>query len=209
MDTNFLKFSDNKIRKKVEAIIIDQKLKEKQKSEKITSLIIETLTLGKKLSESFIREIHQYLEGYYFAQFQNLSLDFIRQFQNKKLYGYNWINVIKCNNNIDIHFYEQFKQKLNWVEVSRVPFRFPLDFLQRNKEKVDWFWLSNNINLTEQFIDKFADQDLDWQYITNNFDLTEQFIDKYCTKLNMCNIIYDKRFKFSNKFKQNHPLYFL
>ena len=209
MVTNFLNFVDNKIRKKVETIILDQKTKEEQKSKKITSLIIETLTLGKFLSQSFIREIHQYLEGYYFAQFQNLSLDFIRQFQNKKLYGYNWVNVVKCNNNVNINFYQQFKEKLNWVQVSRVPFRFPLDFLQRNKEKVDWFWLSNNINLTQQFIDKFADQDLDWQYITNNFDLTEQFIDKYCSKLNMCNIIYDKHFKFSNKFKQNHPLYFL
>lgn len=208
MDIEFLKFSDNKFRKKIEPIILDQNLKESQKKSKITSGFIQYLLLGKQFSESFVREISCYLDQYYMLQNDHININFLRQFRGR-LKNQDLTNYLKQSKNKNIKIYQEFKDKIDWFYVSKIPFRFTLDFLEKYKDKIYWFWLSNWYNLTQEFIDKFANQDLDWQYITNNFDLTEQFIQKYHKHLNMYEIIYGMNFKFSKEFKQKHPLYFL
>lgn len=208
MECNFLKFSDNKFRKKIEPIILDQKLNDSQKKSKITSGFVQYLLLGKHFSESFVREISGYLDQYYMVQNDHININFLRQFRDR-LKNQDLTNYLKQNKNKDIKIYQEFKDKIDWLYVSKIPYRFSFDFLQKYKDKIYWFWLSNWYNLTQEFIDKFANQDLDWQYITNAMDLTEQFIEKYHDKLNMYEIIYNKQFKFSNEFKKKHPLYFL
>lgn len=208
MECKLLKFSDNKFRKKIEPIILDQKLKDGEKKARISSLLVQYLLLGKHFSQSFIREIIDYLDSYYMVQNEHVNLNFLRQFDDR-LKNHDLTNFLKQNKNKNIKIYQEFRDKINWFEVSKIPFRFSFDFLQKYKDKIYWFWLSNWYNLSQEFIDKFANQDLDWQYITNNFDLTEQFIQKHLKKLNMYEIIYNKHFQFSNEFKNNHPLYFL
>lgn len=208
MECKFLKFSDNKLRKKIEPIILDQKLKETQKITRISSLFVQYIYLGKHISQSFIRQISPYLDSYYLVQNDQTDINVIRQYRDR-LRSYDFITYLKENKNIDINFFEQFANEINWSEVSQIPFRYNLDFLQKYKDKISWYFLSKWYNITQEFIQRFQNQDLDWQYITDAMDLTEQFIQKYQSKLNMKQIVCDKQFEFSNQFKKKYPLYFL
>ena len=182
MDTNFLKFSDNKIRKKVEQFILDKDLTEKQRMQRVTSTIMQYLYKGRNVSESFYREFADYIDFYFICNLYHISIDFFRQ-HKKHLNTYNWYNIIIRNDHIDLNHLIEFKQQIGWKNISRARVKFSQDFVQRWRNEIDWYWISNNQHMTEQFIEQHINEDLDWKYIKQNFELSEEFKQKYKDKL--------------------------
>ena len=182
MDTEFLKFSDNKIRKSVNQFILDDKLTEKQRVQRITSTIMQYLYKGRNVSEAFYREFADYIDFYFIANLYHISHDFIRQ-HKKHFTNYDWYNIIIRNESVDQKYLKEFKKQIGWSNISRARVKFSQEFIERWRDELDWDWISQNQFLTEQFIDDHAMENLDWGYITKNFTLSPEFIQKHKDKI--------------------------
>lgn len=182
MDTNFLKFSDNKIRKKIEGYILNQKLTQKQRMQQVSSTIMQCLYNGRHVSESFYREFADYIDFYFIANLYHISKDFIRQ-QRKHLTNYDWFNIILRNEAVNQEYLIEFKKQIGWQNISRARVKFSQEFIKRWRDELDWNWISQNQYLNEQFIDAHAKEGLDWNYISKNFNLSQEFKQKHKDKL--------------------------
>lgn len=72
---------------------------------------------------------------------------------------------------------------MEWVSANpNIDMKFILD-----NPQIKWKWyngISKNPNLTMYFIDQFPEEEWNWNYISQNLFITREFIDKYEYKLN-------------------------
>ena len=182
MDTNFLKFSDNKLRKKLECYILNQDLTHEQLVERVTSTIMQFLFKGRNVSEALFRQFIDYIDFYYICNLNYISKDFIRE-NLKYINQYNWFTIITRNESVNQAYILQFKDKIGWDNISKARVRFGQEFIERWKNSLDWHWISNNQHMTEQFIEQHINEDLDWKYIAQNFNLSQEFKQKHKDRL--------------------------
>lgn len=181
MATQFLKFSDNKVRKKIQGYITDDSITVKDRIEKVTSIILQYQNNGRYLSESFFREYKDYIDWTYVWDLSYISTDFIRE--NVNLLGdYQWTRILDKNCQVNSSFVEELKEKIGWKNISKSNIILDTSFVERNKEKINWFEISSNINATEEFIEEHIDEDLDWRWIFSNYILSEDFLKKHTDK---------------------------
>lgn len=87
---------------------------------------------------------------------------------------------------VDYPLPEAFAEKyLNFLpqrEVMRNN-KFSEEFLERNKDRITWYYVCRFQTLSEEFIERFAeDRITDWDCILNNQNLSKEFKEKHRSK---------------------------
>lgn len=182
MVTQFLKFSDNKVRKKIQGYITDDNITNRDRIEKVTSIILQYQNNGRYLSESFFRQYKDYIDFTYIWDLSYLSVDFIRQHVNS-IDNFEWSKILDKNYQMNDQVINELKQNIGWKNISNSNIVLSTSFVQRNKEKIDWFQISKSINATEQFLQNHINEDLDWRWIVSHYILSEEFIEKHKDKI--------------------------
>ena len=112
----------------------------------------EGISLYQNLSEDFIREFQYRVHWRNISEYQTLSEDFIREFK----YKVNW-DKISVYQTLSEDFIREFKTVVNWDKIS---FSQTLseDFIRKFKAKVNWDNISIYQKLSEDFIKEFQDK---------------------------------------------------
>jgi hypothetical protein len=139
------------------------------------------------LSEDFIREFQDKVDWSFISRYQKLSEDFIRQFQDKV----NW-NMISFYQKLSEDFIREFQDKVDWYNISCNQ-KLSEDFIREFQDKVDWNCISKYQKLSEDFIREFQSK-LNWYYICYNEEL--QVLDKFCED-------FDKKLCYDNIWRIN------
>lgn len=103
------------------------------------------------------------------SEHQNLSEEFIREFQDKV----NWLPISKYQK-LSESFIREFRDKVNWLLIS-IYQSLSEDFIREFQDKVDWYHISTRKKLSESFIREFKDY-VDWELISMFQKLSENFI---------------------------------
>jgi hypothetical protein len=101
-------------------------------------------------------------------------------------YGEIW-NCISHNQNLSEDFIREFQNNVGWYCISEYQ-KLSEDFIIEFQNKIIWFIISRSQVLSEKFIKKFQDK-LDWDDISQYQKLSEKFIWKFIDKVNLINII--------------------
>jgi hypothetical protein len=148
------------------------------------------------LSEDFIREF-QNKKRFSWSNIpkkQKLSEDFIEEFQDKKL---NWIHI-SANQKLSEDFIRKFKNKVDWCNVSYNQ-KLSEDFMREFQDKISWFHVSYFQNLSEDFMREFQDK-IYWYHISIKQKLSEDFIREFKDKVDWDRI--SKYQKLSKEFRE-------
>jgi len=104
-----------------------------------------------------IKEFPNKVNFYNITEYQDLSEDFIRKFQDK------------------------FDEDC-WIEISYGQ-DLSEEFIREFQDKVDWYWISKNQNLSEEFIIEFRNK-IDWNRLRLNDQVKNNYINKLETRKN-------------------------
>lgn len=99
------------------------------------------------------------------------------------IYAIDYNNVIFTE-----QFLREFENDIHWIAVNDHQ-KITIDFIREYKDILDtgfWDWISWNFDLTNQFIDEFANK-LNWKIISGK-GLTEDIILKYIDRIDWTNI---------------------
>ena len=111
------------------------------------------------------------------SQYQQLSLDFIKEFQNKV----NW-ESISSRQKMSEEFLKEFKHKIYWDKISIFQ-KLSENFIREFQDEVSWNCVSKYQKLSENFIRESQDK-IDWTYISKYQKLSENFIREFKDKVN-------------------------
>jgi hypothetical protein len=128
------------------------------------------------LSEDFIREFQDKVHWFCISEYQKLSEDFIKEFKDKV----DW-NYISIYQNLSEDFIKEFQDKVDWDWTSKYQ-NLSEDFIREFKDKVDWNYISEYQNLSEDFIREFQDQ-VNWSHIEEYQNLSEDFRKEFDFKI--------------------------
>ncbi len=98
-----------------------------------------------QLSEDFIREFQDKVNWEYISWRQKLLEDFIKEFKNKV----NW-DLISQYQILSEDFIKKFQNKVNWIKIS-IHQKLSEDFIKEFQDKIDWHWFKINKKLSEKF----------------------------------------------------------
>jgi hypothetical protein len=104
----------------------------------------DEISIDYKLSEDLIRKYYVPLHKNRLInifQYQELSEEFIREFQNE-----NYINYISSYQELSEDFIIEFKDKVNWRYISTSQ-RLSENFIYKNEDKIDFYYLLFNKDL--------------------------------------------------------------
>lgn len=135
------------------------------------------------LSENFIREFQHNLDWPLISSFHKLSENFIREFQDKVV----WKNI-SSEQKLSENFIREFNNEVNWNYIS-IYQKLSEKLIREFQDKVDWHWISKSQKLSEEFIREFNDK-VDWYYIPIYQKLSEEFIKEFNLKINSDNWLY-------------------
>ncbi len=135
------------------------------------------------LSENFIREFQHNLDWSLISSFHKLSENFIREFQDKVV----WKNI-SSEQKLSENFIREFNNEVNWNYIS-IYQKLSEKLIREFQDKVDWHWISKSQKLSEEFIREFKDK-VDWYYIPIYQKLSEEFIKEFNLKINSDNWLY-------------------
>ena len=95
---------------------------------------------------------------------------------------------------------------ISWYGLSQNP-NITEEFIEANHQKIDWYWLSDNPSISTDFIEKHLDHEWDWSKISRKTNLTKNFITKYQNQLDWdyisANPICDMEFLLTHSDKMN------
>jgi hypothetical protein len=128
---------------------------------------------------------------YWISQYQPLSEDFIRKYQDKV----NWYWISK-HQHLSEDFIREFKDKVIWYWISANQ-HLSESFIREFKNKVNWDCISSNQPLSESFIREFKDK-VYWSNISQYQPLSESFIREFSLKISTDNWLYK-----STEYKKN------
>ena len=83
---------------------------------------------------------------------QNLSEDFIQEFQDKVDWGY-----ISMFQKLSEDFIREFQDKVYWYNISTYQ-KLSESFIRDFQDKVRWYFISKHQKLSNEFIDEFKDR---------------------------------------------------
>ena len=133
------------------------------------------------LSEDFIREFQDKLYWCYISQFQHLSENFIREFQNKVL----WDQI--CGHQyLSEDFIREFQDKVHWGFISRHQI-LSEGFIREFHNRINWIAISIEQHLPEDLIRKFQNK-VHWGFICMYQNLSEDFIKEFQDKMHWSSI---------------------
>ena len=115
------------------------------------------------------------------SKHQNLSEDFIREFQDKV----NWCYISVCQK-LSESFIREFQDKVNWCYISACQ-KLSESFIREFQDKVYWYEISEYQKLSESFICEFQDK-VDWWYISEYQKLSNEFIEEFKNRLDFYEI---------------------
>ena len=117
---------------------------------------------------------------------QNLSENFIREFQDKVYW-----DSISMRQKLSESFIREFQDKVNWYIISEWQ-NLSEDLIREFQDKVDWYWISIYQKLSEDFIREFRNK-VFWGLISEYQKLSESFIREFQDKVDWNEIsIYQK-----------------
>jgi hypothetical protein len=106
------------------------------------------------------------------SQYQKLSEEFIKEFQDKV----NWESV-SIYQKLSEEFIKEFQDKVNWESVS-IYQKLSEEFIKEFQDKVDWYFVSANQKLSEEFIKEFQDK-VNWESVSRYQRLSVRFRRKF------------------------------
>lgn len=121
-----------------------------------------------EMTEEFIREHYQDHEWDWSDIYMNLSIDFIRQFQD--VIPWRYVSEYKVLLDKDFH---EFKNKINWGVASSYQKLSP-ETLNRFEEYLDYTYLGTNTKLPEEFVLKHKD-DVNWRVMVTYQTFSKNF----------------------------------
>ena len=157
----------------------------------ITKIEWENISKSQNLSEDFIREFQDKVYWYDISMYQKLSEEFIREFQNKV----NWVLISK-HQKLSESSIRECQDKVKWLYIS-IYQKLSESFIREYQDKVYWFCISKSQKLSEDFIREFQDN-VDWYNISMSQKLSESFIREFQDKVYWWHI--SKQQKLSNEF---------
>jgi hypothetical protein len=110
-------------------------------------------------------------------------------------------------NKLEYYFLNKLENGENKVRNLWCNPNVSLIFIENNFDKVnDWYRVSQNPNLTEEFIEKYLDKNWSWSCIFSKFSL--EFIEKHLDKARICwfynvNVTYSRK-KLTPEFVERH-----
>jgi hypothetical protein len=171
-----------------------------QTSKKINQLLLfDNIS---KLPYNVIKDVDSVipLSWWWISEYQKLSEDFIREFQDKVEWDY-----ISGYQKLSEDFIREFKDKINWHWISSNQ-KLSEDFIREFKDRVNWNLISRYQKLSEDFIREFKDK-VDWVYISWCQKLSEDFILENLSKINIENILCNKNIE--KPFKNDALKYYM
>ena len=149
------------------------------------------ISIHQNLSEDFIREFQDKVSWDCISKYQNLSESFIHEFQDKV----DW-NLISIYQKLSEDFIHEFQDKVDWLGISTYQ-KLSESFIREFQDKVRWNWISERQELSEDFIREFQDK-VCWLLILKYQKLSESFIREFQHKVDWVFIsVYQK---LSNEF---------
>ena len=133
----------------------------------------------------------------YISEFQKLSEEFIREFQDK----IDWYNI-SIYQKLSENFIREFQDKVDWFYISKYQ-KLSEEFIREFQDKIDWYNIFKYQKLSENFIREFQDK-VDWDFVSKYQNLSENFIREFQDKINWNNI--SKYQKFSPEFIKEFDL---
>lgn len=147
------------------------------------------------LSEDFIREFQDDVNWDWISIRQKLSEDFIREFQDMV----SWYEI-SIHQNLSEDFIREFQDMVVWNLISMCQ-KLSEDFIREFQYKVDWWCISRYQKLSEDFIREFQDR-VDWYWISRYQKLSEPFISEFKDKLHISEIKDSWHYKTTEEKKQ-------
>ena len=136
----------------------------------------EVISAYQNLSEDFIREFQDKVNWSYISKYQKLSETFIREFQDKVSWG-----NISWYQKLSEDFIREFKYEVGWYGISSRQ-NLSENFIREFQYEVAWEGISEYQKLSEDFIREFQDE-VDWSRISENQKLSESFIREFQDKV--------------------------
>ena len=132
-------------------------------------------------SDARIREMiktnHMEINWFHISEYEKLSEDFIREFQE----DVHWFCI--CRKQIlSENFIREFQNKVEWNELSRFQ---PLskDFIKEFIDKIDWCWLPLSFNISSETFFLFSHYyDLNWVCNQNKKEIVIKLREQYPKK---------------------------
>ena len=138
------------------------------------------------LSENFIREFQHNLDWSLISSFHKLSENFIREFQHKVV----WKNI-SSEQKLSENFIREFQDDVNWERISKYQ-KLSENFIREFKDEINWYWIPKYQKLSEEFIREFKNK-VNWHWISKSQKLSEEFIREFKDKVDWYYIsIYQK-----------------
>jgi hypothetical protein len=109
------------------------------------------------------------------SQFQKLSEEFIKKYNNKVYWIY-----ISIYQKLSESFIERNIDNVIWRYISEYQ-KLSESFIEKYSDKVNWDRISEYQTLSEELIEKHINK-VDWWYISKFQKLSESFIEKYSDK---------------------------
>jgi hypothetical protein len=137
--------------------------------------------LNKELNANY--ESLEEVNWVYISEYQKLSEDFIREFQNEV----DW-NCISIFQKLSENFIREFQNEVDWNCIS-IYQKLSENFIREFQNEVDWDYISENQELSEDFIREFQDN-VDWNCISKYQNLSGDFIKEFNLKIDEDNWLY-------------------
>lgn len=156
------------------------------------------------LEEDYIRKNANTLPWNYISRFQPLSLNFIREYQDR----IDWREL--CQNDkigFTLDFVREFEDKVSWIKISEqdVIAKDENAIIEFNK-KINYTALGTNINnFTPELLERF-EEEFDWIIIDPNL-YSEEFIDRHSHQLRIKAISFREKRTWSEWFLRKYNKY--
>lgn len=141
------------------------------------------------------RELITRVQWNYISEYQELSEDFIREFQDEV--NWRWVSEYQ---KLSESFIRKFRNKVDWTVISAYQ-KLSNEFIEEFQDKVDWNKISIFQKLSEPFIRKFKDK-VDWCRISIYQKLSNEFIEEFKDRLNLSRIKDSWHYKTTEEKKQ-------
>lgn len=153
------------------------------------------------LSKEFCLKHKHRVDWYYLSTKKWVTVDFIREYSE----FVNWRSICSIRTSFPIEFIREFAPKLAWYYVFKYE-ELSEDVLRQYCHlytEYDWSVLSSRQELSEQFMEDFADK-LNWEYISSNQEFSDEFARKHLKRLSMKGLINNKKFEPTIEFYEKY-----
>lgn len=155
------------------------------------------------LTESFIREIKDYVHWSKIVIFQNISDSFLEEFKDR----IDWNTISNFEGDLSEEFIDKYKDYLNWHSVCTRQI-LSEQFMRDHIDYLDWSAVSFRQEITDKFIEDFKDK-VDWGMISSWYKAkNEEFIDKWKKYINWHILTIDYHWSFKQLMKYRNYINF-